>query len=337
MIYDPRMSSLSRFALPAAAIACAIVSAVAQSDDSVLTSLDRKVMAELTGLRKTPHIVFHYRPDDITGARLDEVARVNIENYRHLEKLLMMKYRGRVHIFLYRDTADLQKMTESSAAALSTGTVSVHQPQDFQSVHELTHIFALQFSRDEDAVTDGFSVEGLATTLAETDQGVPIHSWAAVYKTASRLPGLVEFRRSWPEGSPRGVHPYHVAGSFVGYLIERFGIEKVKRWYVNSTEAHMVFGKTFRHLERDWLSWLEQWRVEPGHRDHVLGKLGLLRSKLPEVYATAKGTTLFDGKTLRGLKADDRTKWQARSGQLTGTNSEPWTHLHTKREFSTLR
>ncbi len=64
-----------------------------------------------------------------------------------------------------------------------------------------------------------------------------------------------------------------------------------------STEAHMVFGKTLRRLERDWLAWLDLRKVDRHHRDHVLKKLGLLRKKIPDTYLTAKGTTLFDGRS----------------------------------------
>ncbi len=88
----------------------AMAPAVSQGVDDALTSLDRKVMGELTGVKKTAHIVFHYRPSDLSGARLAKVVKLNLEKYRDLEKLLQMKYRGRVHIFLYRDIADLQKM-----------------------------------------------------------------------------------------------------------------------------------------------------------------------------------------------------------------------------------
>ena len=159
------MPALPTLVLPAAALALMVAPALAQDGDDALTPLDRKVMTELTDLQETANIVFHYRPGDLDRARLAKVVQVNLEKYHHLEKLLKMEYRGHIHLFLYRDIADLQKMTGSSAVALSTGTVSVHQAQDFQSVHELTHIFALQFPRDEDAVTDGFTVEGLATTL----------------------------------------------------------------------------------------------------------------------------------------------------------------------------
>lgn len=294
-----------------------------------LTSLDQEILKELSAVKETPKIIFHYRPGDLDDQSLAKVVKANVEKFEECESLLRMKYKGRVHIFLYRDVADLQRTTGTGAVAFSTGTVSVHQAIEFNSVHELTHIFALQFPNDEDKVTDNFAVEGLATILAEHDENIPIHSWAAVYQSTSRLPNLVELRRSWPGGAPPRVHVYHVAGSFVGYLIEEFGIEKVKRWYVNSTEAHMEFGKTFRRLERDWQQWLKRKTVQPKDREHILAKLGAM----PEKYASAKKTALFDGKSLDGLATEDKANWSVKNGLLTGTDKSTWSFLATERKF----
>ncbi len=296
-----------------------------------LTSLDHEILKQLSAVKETPKIIFHYRPGDLDDQSLAKVVKANVEKFEECESLLRMKYKGRVHIFLYRDVADLQKTTGTGAVAFSTGTVSVHQAIEFNSVHEFTHIFALQFPNDEDKVTDNFAVEGLATILAKHDENVPIHSWAAVYQSASRLPNLVELRRSWPGGAPPRVHVYHVAGSFVGYLIEEFGIEKVKRWYVNSTEAHMEFGKTFRRLERDWQQWLKRKTVQPKDREHILAKLGL--GVMPEKYASAKKTALFDGKSLSGLATEDKASWSVKNGRLTGTDKSTWSFLATERKF----
>ena len=296
-----------------------------------LTTLDIEVMKELKEVKETPKITFHYRPDDLDEEALAKVVKINLEQFQQCEKLLQMEYEGRVHVFLYRDIADLQKTTGTQAVAFATGNVSVHQSIDFKSVHEFTHILALQFPNDEDAVTDMFACEGLATILAKHDEDVPIHSWAAVYQSRSQLPGLIELRRSWPNGAPARVHPYHVAGSFVGYLIEEFGIEKVKRWYVNSTEAHMEFGKTFRRLERDWHQWLQRRTVEPKHRNHVMAKLGVI----PEKYSSSKVTNLFDGKTLGGLVTDEEAKWKVQDGRLVGSDNNTWTFISTEREFPT--
>ena len=318
-----------------AALALSVCSAAVSAQEAdLLTSIDRKVMKELTGVQETPKIIFHFRPGDVDDKKLAEVVAVNLEQFDLCEELLKMDYDGRVHVFLYRDIADLQKTTGASAVAFSTGTVSVHQAMEFKSVHELTHIFALQFPRGRDSATDDFAVEGLATILAKIDQDVPIQSWAAVYQSTSRLPNLIEFRRSWPKGAPNGVHHYHVAGSFVGYLIEQFGIEKVKLWYVNTTEAHLAFGRTLPQLEREWLAWLEKTTVDTVHRDHVLAKLGLLSKKIPESYVSAEGKKLFDGESMSGFNAEDASKWKVEDGRLTGTNPGAWTHLHTEKEFS---
>ena len=298
-------------------------------DEDQLQSLDLEVMKELTGVKKTPNIIFHYRPDDLDDEALARIVKINLENYSECEKLLKMKYEGVVHIFLYRNVNDLQRTTGTGAVAFSTGTVSVHQAFDFDSVHELTHIFALQFPSEEEAVSDMFVVEGLATTLPEVDEDIPIHTWAAVYQSKSRLPSLIQLRRSWPGGVLPGVHPYHVAGSFVGYLIEEFGIEKVKKWYVQSTEAHMEFGKTFPQLERDWQKWLQRREVEPEHRDHVLAKLGVI----PDKFASAKETVLFDGTSTDGLQSEDMSKWKVKDGRLIGTDVNTWSFLYTERKF----
>ena len=311
-------------------LAACFVPVSAQESDS-LTDVDRSVMKELTGVNETPLIVFHYRPEDITEERLAETVKINLARFAECEKLLKMELNGRVHIFLYRDMEDLQKTTGFEVGGFATGTHSIHQPLDFDSVHELVHIFSLQFPSDEDEVTELFFVEGLATMLAVEDDGVPIHTWAAVFKSVGKLPDLIPYRKTWPEGTPDGVHPYYVPASFVGYLIEEYGITKVKRWYVNCTEAHMVFGKTFRRLERDWLAWLDEQAVEPAHRAHALKRFGL--TPIPESYLKAEGTALFDGMTIEGLDAENSAAWKVQDGLLVGTNPKGWTLLDSEREF----
>lgn len=80
MCRNPRSRRrLGFLVLPAAALALAVAPAVAQDGDDALTPLDRKVMTELTGLKETANIVFHYRPGDLDRARLAKVVQVNLE------------------------------------------------------------------------------------------------------------------------------------------------------------------------------------------------------------------------------------------------------------------
>jgi hypothetical protein len=319
-------------------LSAALLGAVAprQDRDAALTDVDRKVMAELAAVKETPAAVYHYRAG--TDAKeLDADVAANGAALAALGKSLAMTYRGRVHVFLYRDVDEMRRLTGTGGGtvAFSTGTVSVHQAHDFRGVHEFVHIFALQFERGADtAGADGFVTEGLATYLAESDEGVPIHDWAAVDAKAGVLPAsLTEFRRTWPQGCAPGVHPYHVAGSFVGFLVDRFGIAKVKRWYVDSTEAHQYFGEGIAQLEREWREFLAKRTVERAREKQVMKKLGLDLEPMPAAWATVKGTPLFDGKSLSGLSPQDPAKWSVRDGLLVGSNDAPWTQLATTRSF----
>ena len=299
-----------------------------------LVDVDRQVLKELTAVRETPRAVFHWRPGAIDEKVLAEDIEANVEALAALEKMLAMRYRGRVHVFLHADGAELKRLTGSGAVAFSTGTVSVHQPHAFRGVHEFVHIYALQFERGSDtAGPDLFTTEGLATWLAESDEGVPIHAWAAAYASVGMLPSIPDLRRTFPQGAGSRVHSYHVAGSFVGLLVERFGIAKVKRWYVDSSEAHQYFGKGLTQLAREWNEFLAGFKLDPEHERHVLKKLGFGGEAMPAAWASARATPLFDGKSLAGLTPEDASKWSVNDGVLIGTNEAPWTHLATEKSF----
>ncbi len=319
------------------ALAAWAATAASATQDDPLTDLDRRALVELTAAKETPRALFHWRPGAFDEKAVDGDVAANVAALEALEKTLAMRYRGRVHVFLYRDVDEMKRLTGAAdgTVAFSTGTVSVHQPHGFRGVHEFVHIYALQFERGADtAGPDLFATEGLATWLAESDEGVPIHAWAAACAKAGVLPAsLVELRRTFPAGCAAGVHPYHVAGSFVGFLVERFGMAKVKKWYVDSTEAHEHLGKGLARLEREWRDFLAKFPLDPAHEKQVMRKLGLELEPMPAAWASAKGTALFDGKSLAGLTPEEAAKWSVKDGLLIGTNDAPWTHLATTKRF----
>jgi hypothetical protein len=308
------------------------------AEDPPLTDLDRAVMASLSAKRETPRAIFHFEPGAVDAAQIDAAVKANVAELETLEKTLAMKYRGQVHFFLYRDVPEMVARTGVGAGvvAFSTGTVSVHQAHDFRGCHELVHIFALQFPPLADGSgADGFVVEGLATALAKSDEGFLIADWGACHARLSTLPdSLQEFRRRWPEGAKAGVHPYHVAGAFVGWLVEKHGIAKVKQWYVDSSEAHRWLGKGFGQLEREWREAMDERKPPKEALAHVKRKLGIEFEALPDAYAKAKGAALIaagakgDGPP-SGLAAENAACWSVADGVLRGANDQPWSHLAT--------
>ncbi len=311
------------------------VAAPPADDDAWCTDVDRHVLEQLDGRQRSGPIVAHFRSGDLPDEVLQADIAANREDFDILQDKLRMRYDGTVHIFLYRDKEDMLATTEGdSDIAFSTGTRSIHQLHDFRGVHELTHIFALQFPGNADgAGPDLFLTEGLATAMAESDQGVPVHAWAAMYQRLGRLPELPALRAEFMGTAPKGVHPYHVAASFVLYLVERFGIEAVKRWYENSTEAGLELGVPFPRLDRDWRAFLAALPVEPAHASHVRARFGRELEPMPEDWATACSTRLFDGGSLALLEPDEHDRWVLRDGLLVGTHDGPWTAIHSRTTF----
>ena len=312
---------------------------VGAEDTTWQTDLDRKVLEALTATRELGALVFHYRPGDLTPEQLEQDVAANVAYFHELQDKLAMEYVGRIHVFLYKDKADMRATTEGEAdIAFSTGTVSVHQLHDFRGVHELTHIFALQFPGHPDgAGPDLFLTEGLATALAESDQGVAVDAWAAMYLRIGKLPELSALRGDFMGSAPQGVHPYHVAASFVKSLIDRFGIEKVKAYYENSTEAGMVFGVPLPRLERDWRAHLAALAVAPGDEAHVLARFAKDLPPLPAEWRTKPGVTLFGGDAgvhaLDALVPDEASHWRLHDGLLVGEHDGPWSAIHSRERF----
>ena len=296
------------------ALLLAPVGPVAAEDG--LTGPDREILKTLSQATTQGQLHFHSKPGEFTKEQVATAVEANHAEFTKLTKLLEMTYEGPIHIFLYRSVKDLIEKTKAApgTVAYATGTRSIHQSIDFVSVHELTHIFALQFPTGEDTVpVEGFFVEGLATALAVHDQDVAIHDWAAAYATVDRVPELTAFRRAWPKGHAPGVHPYHVAGSFVGYLVERFGIEKTKRLYMNCLECGQILGRSFALLESDWRDWLAKRKVSEKARDHVYGRLGISKRRIPDALTDGAWKRLFDGKSLKGWSRSARTPSRPRT------------------------
>ena len=303
-----------------------LLAPVARGTDDELTDLDREVLAVLTETVEEGPLVFHHEPGAIAAAVLAEDVTANRAAFDELVTQLEMPFAGRVHLFLYHDQAQVEELTGVETFAFATGTRSLHQVRDFRGTHELAHLFAGQFPGAGEGFSDPFVVEGLATGLTDFESGAPLHAWCATYAKFARLPSLWELRTAFPEGAAPGVHPYHVAGSFVRYLIERFGIARVKAFYVDALEARHHLGTGFLELERAWLDMLREQVVAPEHEDVVRGRLGLARqTTLPAARWTE--LTAFSEPDLTGWSAEEPGVWSADQGRLVGRRDGPWSVL----------
>ena len=123
-------------------------------------------------------------------------------------------------------------------------------------LHEIVHIYAPNDNR--------FLAEGFAVYLQERmggNSGFP--NWRGedfrvlvrdILSEVSSLKMLNEVQTPTPLSSvAENRTAYILAGSFVGFLIEKYGLPKFKSLY--QTESYnKVYGKSLRSLEKEWRS-----------------------------------------------------------------------------------
>jgi hypothetical protein len=131
--------------------------------------------------------------------------------------------------------------------------------------HELVHLMAAAWTSSPLGVPlDPARTEGLATALERRlDSGEPFQRPHAAALAAGKLPAASTFvgaRRFWLGGqSVRNA--YDLAGSFVGFLLERFGADPVRAWYAGA-DPDLAFGLDLEGLDEAWRARLAEIETE---------------------------------------------------------------------------
>jgi hypothetical protein len=110
-----------------------------------------------------------------------------------------------------------------------------------------------------------FVVEGLANALLEFVHGVHVHAVAKFYRKREELPSLAILLEgdfyTWQRAHPM-FNGYDVAGSFIRFLLDSYGVEKVKTYYTG-TPAREAFGIEGEEMESGWHAALDTYDLRP--------------------------------------------------------------------------
>lgn len=226
---------------------------------------------------ESEHFVFHYAPDYSHQDEIASYAAVRDTAFEHNCGYLGVSVKGKVDFYVYDDLA----------GGHAEGWENTIFADHGQSVgHEMTHVIAYHIvcKRQKIRLLD----EGIATWLNHATGDVDHHGAAWKYYIREYgLPSLTDladtktFRRQRPP-------PYYPAASFVGYLIENYGVDLFRQlWTANAAypelyalledfglarylpfipgrRVHLAatvrktYGRQLDELDREWRSWLEQ-------------------------------------------------------------------------------
>ncbi len=290
-------------------VTSALVSAHAQN--SGFGPAETAAATRLTAKEKAGKLVIHFEPTDWMKHILPEFKKNQLQALKELEQRLAIKFRGPIHIFTYLTDVELREVTGASpgTAAYASGRF-LHTPFHTLPHHEMTHILCTQWNdrgnapvKQDRKLTDysrpqyKFVVEGFADAMTHMGKrGIPIRQWVAYYERLGEVPSLTTLRQGFPKTGSLA-SGYWISGSFFEFLIEKYGMKLVKRYYFRPESEKSIFGKTFVQLAKSWRTWL---------RETEFDMEKVARTEAYDAVVFEKTVRGAKGKAAVAITADDR-------------------------------
>ena len=245
---------------------------------------------------ETEHFRFHYVP--ATAAERDrfELGSIAEASLAVIQPLLDVSFDEQMSIYLvprifwqggaaYGDKVQLISYLDRNYTSVETWSYFTH---------EGTHALAqdLLQPKDNGGGPDGVLVEGLAVWASGGHYAEePIDEWAAVVAASDEYLPLAELRNG-PFYEFQHETSYLESGSFVQFLVARYGLDTLKALYGQATgetdhDEELVrdlYGKGYADLEAEWLAYLAG--LEPQQEQAELWHLQVRTFDLMRRYET---------------------------------------------------
>jgi hypothetical protein len=200
----------------------------------------------------------HYQPDSFAAANITTTVEFIATARQHINTVLGVDDNQPFDIYL-ADTffappdAALRGRAFSAQRAVfvlydGSGTPAERR---YMLTHELTHLIAWN---NYGAPRSAMLSEGTAVAAGERflveEPFLPVHSFCLAYQRAGQLPQISS--PALPlQGHLLNLPAYYASGCFVKFLIDRYGVARLKQVYRTADYA-AVYGKSLAQLEEMW-------------------------------------------------------------------------------------
>ncbi len=199
----------------------------------------------------TEHFTIYYEAKSAVVPRLDEIKKsIEVSRKRVLSLIQVKEFPDRVHVFLVDSRSRMKDLmgAEQFGGAIAKMRVVfavVNATNNGCSTHEFCHVIAgAVWGKPERWIDEGFATysderwrnrDALAAALAAQGRLLPVKT-------------LAEDFLKHPEDVT-----YIESGSFLGFVIERYGMEKFKVvWKGGFKRLPKAFGRSVPELEAEW-------------------------------------------------------------------------------------
>ena len=215
---------------------------------------------KLGGLKETAHFKIYYEEGSEVEKEIEWIAQDHEFRYAQLIRYFQIQPTQKVQSYVYTSREQKKRL-------MGARGTSVEDPigygfhinyEDFPHPvmkHELAHALTADWHPILKVSLKIGLHEGIAVA-ADWDEGkLTAHQWSRAMQQLGIAPEMSQIMGLgfWGQASSQS---YTLAGSFVRFLIEKYGIEKAKRVFPTGNFRE-VYGKSVTELEGEWKAFLE--------------------------------------------------------------------------------
>jgi len=214
---------------------------------------------------ESDHFIVYFHKETLAEKKLHEIIQEREKAYTKIVKILGIEPPHKIRLFLFPSSREKTFYTGhiGAGAAQSFTMMEVYNEEiKVEPHHELTHIIASFINPNSPALLN----EGLAVSIVPYWNGKHVDDWVRLYKRKGELIPLITLLTFTEIGSPSTMPSisYPEAGSFVKFLIERYGVNKFRQLYSKAKNGKKflefnkelfieIYEKSIEQLEKEWL------------------------------------------------------------------------------------
>ena len=227
-------------------------------------------------IRETEHFYIHVRPNSAAARDIEFIISRLEEGFQKAVNYLQVQYRSKIMFFVYSSLQDKEQNSGFSGSgmawpSLESGAGFYESSQQYGAIgpHELVHILVYWTvgMQTSVALDEGIAVAvtGNYMRSSEYPDGIPVHIAASQLNSMQMLKPINTMfdNQAWETVHDQDhVLYYNQSGSFVAYLVERYGIQSFKQFYTRASaneyknSFRQIYGLSIDDFYQQWILFL---------------------------------------------------------------------------------
>ncbi|MCL4549920.1 MAG: hypothetical protein M1495_15270 [Bacteroidetes bacterium] len=216
----------------------------------------------------TDNFLIHYGNKSLFANRTNYVALLHEYYLDQIKNQLGVRFNHKIDSYVFQNREQKQELMGAGNANIAKPWLRQiylnYSSYEVTLKHELVHIVASSFGTTVLKVADNFNsamIEGLAVAIDDNYDGMPVHylaklAWQGGYRVS--IPTLFSGVNFFAQTSSIS---YIYAGSFIKYLIEKYGVQVVKHLY-QKTDFDKFCGKSLTGLSKEYFEFIKNYQID---------------------------------------------------------------------------